>query len=117
MFQQYANAFNSSQTREFLSTIDKTDLPDANTAFDFLGKVVRWMKQDLNKKLPTGYKFADNNDRWRVDITAQDNNTTWLLRRYNIDSTNRKSVSYSAANLMLFYSLLRHCGSDFNRME
>lgn len=117
MFQQYANTFNSSQTREFLSTIDKTDLPDANTGFDFFGKVVRWMEQDLNKKLPTGYKFADNNDRWRVDITAQDNNTTWLLRRSNIDSTNRKSVPYFAANLMLFYSLRRHCGSDFNRME
>ena len=52
MFQQYANAFNSSQTREFLSTIDKTDLPDANTGFDFFGKVVRWMEQDLNKNYP-----------------------------------------------------------------
>ena len=59
------------------------------------------MDQDLNKKLPTGYKFADNNDRWRVDITAQDNDTTWLLRHYNIDSTNRKSVLHFAVNLML----------------
>ena len=59
------------------------------------------MDQDLNKKLPTGYQFADINDRWRVDITAQDNDTTWLLRHYNIDSTNRKSVLYFAVNLML----------------
>ena len=75
-----------------MSTIDKTDLPDANIGFEFLGNAVRWMGQDLNKKLPTGYQFADNNDRWRVDIQAKDNNTTWLLSHYNIDSTNRKSV-------------------------
>ena len=84
-----------------MSTIDKTDLPDANKGFEFFGKAVRWMDQDLNKKLPTGYQFADNNYRWRVDIQAQDNNTTWLLRQYNIDSTNRKSVPYFAVNLML----------------
>ena len=84
-----------------MSTIDKTDLPDANKGFEFFGKAVRWMDQDLNKKLPTGYQFADNNYRWRVDIQAQDNNTTWLLRHYNIDSTNRKSVPYFAVNLML----------------
>ena len=84
-----------------MSTIDKTDLPDANKGFEFFGKAVRWMDQDLNKKLPRGYQFADNNYRWRVDIQAQDNNTTWLLRQYNIDSTNRKSVPYFAVNLML----------------
>ena len=84
-----------------MSTIDKTDLPDANKGFEFFGKAVRWMDQDLNKKLPTGYQFADNNYLWRVDIQAQDNNTTWLLRQYNIDSTNRKSVPYFAVNLML----------------
>ena len=84
-----------------MSTIDKTDLPDANKGFEFFGKAVRWMDQDLNKKLPRGYQFADNNYRWRVDIQAQHNNTTWLLRQYNIDSTNRKSVPYFAVNLML----------------
>ena len=84
-----------------MSTIDKTDLPDANKGFEFFGKAVRWMDQDLNKKLPTGYQFADNNYLWRVDIQAQDNNTTWLLRQCNIDSTNRKSVPYFAVNLML----------------
>ena len=84
-----------------MSTIDKTDLPDANIGFEFLGNAVRWMDQDLNKKLPTGYQFADNNDRWRVDIQAKDNNTTWLLSHYNIDRTNRKSVPYFAVNLML----------------
>ena len=94
MFQQYAKAFKSSQTRKFLSTTDKTDLPDANTGFEFFGKAVRWMDQDLNKKLPTGYQFADDNDRWRVDIQAHDNNTTWLLQHYNIDSTKSKSVPY-----------------------
>ena len=101
VFQEYAKAFKSSQTREFLSTTDKTDLPYVNTGFEFFGKVVRWMDQDLNKKLPTGYQFPDNNDRWRVDITFQDNNTTWLLRHCNIHSTNRKSVPYFAVNLML----------------
>ena len=101
MFQQYTKAFKSSQTREFLSTTDKTDFCDASTGFEFFGKVVRLMDQDLNKKLPTGYRFADNNDRWRVDITAQDNNATWLSRDDNIDSTNRKSVPYFAVNLML----------------
>ena len=101
MFQQNASAFNSSQSREFLSKINKSDLPDATTGFDFFGGVVRQMDQDLNKKLPTGYQFADSNDRWRVNIAAQDNNTTWLLPHYNIDSTNRKSVPYLAVNLML----------------
>ena len=76
MFHQFAKAFKSSQAQELLSTIDKTD-------FEFFGKVVRWVDQDLNKKLPTRYQFADNNDRWRVDTTAEDNNTTWLLRHYN----------------------------------
>ena len=66
-----------------------------------MAKVVRWMDEDLNKKLPTGYEFAEDNDRWRVDITAQGSNATWLLRHYNINSTNRKRVPYLAINLML----------------
>ena len=101
MFQQYAKAFKSSQSQEFLSKLNKSDLPDATTGFDFLAKVFHWMHQDLNKKLPTGYQFADNNDRWRVDLFAQDNYTTWLLRHYNIESTDRKSVLYLAINLMI----------------
>lgn len=84
-----------------MSTINKTDLPDASTGFEIFEKVVRWMNHDLNKRLPTGYRFADDNDRWRVVITAQDNYSSWLLRHYNIDSTNRKSVPYFAVNLML----------------
>ena len=59
------------------------------------------MEQDLNKKLPMGYEFEDSNDRWRIDVSAQDNYTTWLLRHYNIDSTNRKRVPYLAINLIL----------------
>ena len=55
----------------------------------------------FNKKLPTGYAFEDNDDTWRIDVSAQDNYTTWLLRHYNIDSTNRKSVPYLAINLIL----------------
>ena len=57
-------------------TIDKSQLPDANTGFEFLEKEVHWMNQDLNKKLSTSYPFADDRDRWRVYITAQDNYTT-----------------------------------------
>ena len=101
MFQQYAKAFKSSQSQEFVPKLNKSDLPDAPTGFQFMAKVFRWMEQDLNKRLPTGYEFADSNDRWRVDITAQDNYTTWLLRHYNIDSTNRKNVPYLAINLIL----------------
>lgn len=63
MFQQYAKAFKSSQSQEFLSKLNESDLPDAVTGFEFLAKVFRWMDQDLNKKLPTGYQFADSNDR------------------------------------------------------
>ena len=59
------------------------------------------MEQDLNKKLPTGYEFADSSDNWRIDVSAQDNYTTWLLRHYNIKSTNRKSVPYLTINLIL----------------
>ena len=34
-------------------------------------------------------------------MSAQDNYTSWLLRHYNIDTTNRKSVPYLAINLIL----------------
>ena len=101
MFQQYAKAFKSSQPQEFLSKLKQTDLPEPTTGFDFLSKVFRWMAQDFNIKLPTGYQFQDNHDRWRIDVSAQDNYTTWLLRHYNIDSTNRKSEPYLAINLIL----------------
>ena len=101
MFQQYAKAFKSSQSQEFLSQLKKADLPEASTSFEFLSKVFRWMEQDLNNKLPTGYAFEDSNDRWRIDLSAQDNYTTWLLRHYNIKSTNRKSVPYLSINLMI----------------
>lgn len=63
MFQQYAKAFKSSQSQEFLSQLKKADLPEASTGFEFLSKVFRWMEQDLNRKLPTGYAFEDSNDR------------------------------------------------------
>lgn len=49
MFQQYAKAFKSSQLQEFLSQLNKSDLPDATTGFYFLAKVFSWMHQDLNK--------------------------------------------------------------------
>ena len=101
MFQRYAKAFKSSQSQEFLSKLNKSDLPEASTGFEFLTKVFRWMEQDLNKKLPTGYKCEDNKDRWRTDLSPQDNYTTWLLRHYNIDSTNRKSIPYLSINLMI----------------
>ena len=49
MFQQYAKAFKSSQSQEFLSQLNKSDLPNATTGFYFLAKVFSWMHQDLNK--------------------------------------------------------------------
>ena len=101
LFQQYAKAFKSSQSQEFLSKLKTADLQDASNGFDFMSKCMRWMEQDLNKKLPTGYEFADSTDNWRIDVSAQDNYTTWLLRHYNIKSTNRKSVPYLAINLIL----------------
>ena len=57
MFQQYAKAFKSSQSQEVFCTLNKSQLPDANTGFEFFEKVVHWMNQDLIKKLPTGYKM------------------------------------------------------------
>ena len=101
LFQQYAKAFKSSQSQEFLSKLKTADLQDASNGFDFMSKCMRWMEQDLNKKLPTGYEFADSTDNWRIDVSAQDNYTTWLLRHYNIKSTNGKSVPYLAINLIL----------------
>ena len=101
LFQQYAKAFKSSQSQEFLSKLKTADLQDASNGFDFMSKCMRWIEQDLNKKLPTGYEFADSTDNWRIDVSAQDNYTTWLLRHYNIKSTNRKSVPYLAINLIL----------------
>ena len=70
MFQEYAKAFRSSQSQEFLSKLNKSDLPDAKTGIEFMAKVVHWLDQDLNKKLPTRYQFADSNDRWRVKIVG-----------------------------------------------
>ena len=101
LFQQYAKAFKTSSSQDVLSKLKKTDLQDASNGFDFLSNVFRWMEQDLNKQLPTGYAFADDKNRWRLDVSAQDNYTTWLLRSYKIDSTKRKSVPYFAINLIL----------------
>ena len=39
LFQQYAKAFKSSQSREFLSKLNSTDLQDASNGFDFMSKV------------------------------------------------------------------------------
>ena len=92
LFQQYARAFKSSRFQDFLSQLKTTDLLDASNGFDFMSKVFWWMQQDLNKQLPTGYAYEDDKNRWRLDISAQDNDTIWLLRSYKIDSTKRKSV-------------------------
>jgi len=51
MFQQYDKAFKSSQSRDVFCTLNKSQLADANTGFEFFEKVVRWTNQDLNKKL------------------------------------------------------------------
>ena len=102
LFQQYANAFKTSLSQPILSQLKTTDLQDASNGFDFLANVFWWMQQDLNKQLPTGYAYEDgDDDRWRLDISAQDNNTTWLLRSYKIDSTKRKPYPYFAMNLIL----------------
>ena len=57
------------------------------------------MEQDLNKKLPTGYAFQDSNDTWRITVSAEDNYKSWLLRHYNIKSSNQKSVPYLAQQM------------------
>ena len=101
LFQQYAKAFKTSSSRHVLSKLETTHLQDASNGFEFLSNVFRWMAQDLNKQLPTGYAFEDDKNRWRVEVSAQDNYTTWLLRSYKIDSTKRKSVPYFAMNLIL----------------
>ena len=54
LFQQYAKAFKSSQSQEFLSQLKTADLQDASNGFDFMSKVFRWMEQDLNKKITHG---------------------------------------------------------------
>ena len=66
-----------------------------------MGKVIRWMEQDLNLQLPKGYAYTGPNDVWRMTITAEDNYTTWLLRFTDIDPMNQKSVPYFAINLFL----------------
>ena len=66
-----------------------------------LWTVFRWMEQDLNQQLPTGYAYAGPKDVWRMTITVEDNNTTWLLRFTDIDPKNQKSVPYFAINLFL----------------
>ena len=101
LFQQYAKAFSNNQSKEILSKLNKLDLQDASNGFEFMGKVFRWMEQDLNQQLPTGYAYTGPLDVWRMTITAEDNNTTWLLRFTDIDPTNQKSVPYFAINLFL----------------
>ena len=101
LFQQYAKAFSNNQSKEILSKLRKLDLQDAPNGFEFMGKVFRWMEQDLNQQLPTGFAYTGPPDCWRMTITDEDNYTTWLLRFTNIDPTNQKSVPYFAINLLL----------------
>lgn len=80
-------------------------MPEASTGFEFLEKVVQWMNQDLNDKLPTRHQYADDKNSWRVNIQAEDNYTTWLLNHDKINPMNSKSVPYFAVNLMLAKSM------------
>ena len=41
LFQQYAKAFKSNQSQEFLSQLKTTDLQDASNGFDFMSKCLR----------------------------------------------------------------------------
>ena len=100
LFQQYAKAFSNNQSKEILSKLGKLDLQDVPNGFEFMGKVFRWMEQDLNQQLPTGFAYTGPPDCWRMTITDEDNYTTWLLRFTNIDPTNQKSVPYFAINLL-----------------
>ena len=85
-FQQYAKAFSNNQSKEILSKLKKSDLQD-----ELIVKVFRWMEQDLNQQLSTGYAYAGPKvDVWRMTITAEDNNTTWLLRFTDIEPKNKK---------------------------
>ena len=65
-----------------------------------MGKVFRWMEQDLNQQLPTGYANTGPLDVWRMTVTAEDNYTTWLLRFTDIDPTNQKVYPISPS---IFY--------------
>ena len=84
-----------------MSKLRKSDLQDAPNGFEFMGKVFRWMEQDLNQQLPTGLDYTGPTDCWRMTITDEDNYTTWLLRFTDIDPTNQTSVPYFAINLLL----------------
>ena len=58
LFQQYAKAWKNTQSKDILSKLKKADLQDASNGFEFMGKVFRWMEQDLNQQLPTHYSYA-----------------------------------------------------------
>ena len=55
LFQQYAKAWKNTKSKYTLSKLNKAVLQDASNGFEFMGKVFRWMEQDLNQQLPTHY--------------------------------------------------------------
>ena len=60
MFQQYAKAFKSSQSQEFLSKLNKSDLPDATTDLTFwpkrfIGCIKMWTK-NYRQGINLGYQ-------------------------------------------------------------
>ena len=101
LLQQYGKAFKNNLSKDILSKLKKSDLLDVPNGFEFMGKVFRWMEQDLNRQLSTHYSYADAVESWRLTITAEDNYTSWLLRHSDIDPTKQKSVPYFAINFVL----------------
>ena len=58
MYSRALQRTDGSRTQEINSTMEDADMPEATTGVVFMKKVFRWLRQDVMKKLYTGYNLS-----------------------------------------------------------
>ena len=103
MYSRALQRTDGTKTQEITSTMEDADMPEAATGVVFMKKVFRWLRQDVMKKLYTGYNLStDSVDyapryEWKDEAGVP---TLWILNLKTNVSFN-KSRPYLGFNLVL----------------
>ena len=103
MYSRAMKDTDSTRTQEITSTTEDADMPEAATGVTFMKKVVRWLQQDRQKKLFTGYNFGTNEVDYTLRFEWKDEAgvpTLWILND-KINIAYNKPRPYLGFNLVL----------------
>ena len=103
MYSRALQRTDGTKTQEITSTMEDADMPEAATGVVFMKKVFRWLRQDVMKKLYTGYNLSTDSVDYapRYEWKDEAGVPTLWIRNVKTNVSFNKSRPYLGFNLVL----------------